>query len=922
MSKLLSWVLRLFPAAFRDRYGEEIVGLLVDQARDVGRRRGRLAVGRMWAFQGADLVRSAIAERRVERRGELRPAAPLSGSSAGSNPGRGFGRGRYGLDRRRDSVLAVLALDVRYAFRTFRRSPVFSAVVVLTLALGIGGTTAVFGVINGVLLEPLPYEHPEELVAIWHTAEGLGASRVPLSDAMFLAYRDENRSFEAIGIWNPTQVAVTGSAEPERIDAMWVSEEIFAALRVQPFLGRIFATKEIPEDDLQVILSHGYWQRRLGGDPDILGKTLYLEGLPWQVVGVMPPDFRFLDYEPSVYLPAYVAPGGGTIRTFDYRGMARLRPGVTLEQANRDVARMIPLTADNYAWATREDLEEWRLGPDLRPLMSVVVGDVGTVLWVLFGTFGIVLLIVCANVANLFLVQAESRQREVALRAALGASRARIARQLLTESVLLGLLGGAAGLWLGYAGLRLLVGLAPANLPRLAEIGIDPTVATFALVVSLLAGFLLGLFPMVGKAPRSLVTSLQEGGRAASAGRQRHRARTTLAIAQVALATALLIGAGLMVRSFMALSSVDPGFSHPEEVLTLRLPIPRIEVREQMDAVPITEEVIARLSEIPGVISVGATSSITMERRSNTNVLYVEDSPLPQGTDPPSCYYKAIAGDYFGTMGIPLLAGRTITWDDIRDRRPVGLVTENVAREYWGEPSSAIGRRIRHHPDDPWREVIGVVSNVRDLGIGEEPPMVVYWAMAVESFAGFDLWVRRDMAYVMRSERPYPAQMMPEVREAIWSVKPNLPVANVQTLDEIVAGSMARTSFTLVMLGIAAVAAVLLGTVGIYGVISYVFAQRTREIGVRMALGATFQDVRWLVLRQGALVAAAGTVIGLAAAAGLTRFISALLYGVQPADVTTFVAAATAVVLVSLLASYIPARRAAKVDPMHSLRNE
>jgi predicted permease len=918
MKRILGCALWLFPDAFRARYGEELADLLVEQAREVRRQHGWTGVLRMWAFQGTDLVNAAFAERRAERRSrrrrELRPAYPAAESHA-----RQRSRGNR---QRRGSVFAVLAQDVRHSLRAFRRAPVFSAVVMLTLAIGIGGTAAVFGVINGVLLKPLPYEDPDDLVAISHTAEGLGPSRVPLSEAMYLTYRDENRSFEAVGIWSPAQVAVTGAAEPERVEAMWVSEEIFEALRVQPVLGRVFTTREIPEEAAQVILAHGYWQRRLGGDPDVIGTTLYLEGIPWQVIGIMPADFRFLDYEPAVYLPAYVSPDAGMIRTFDHQGIARLRPGTTIEQANRDVARMIPLTAEKFAWATAAELEEWGLRPDLRPLVDAVVGDVGTVLWVLLGTFLAVLLIVCANVANLFLVQSESRQREVALRAALGASRARIARQLLTESVLISIAGGIAGLWLGYAGLRLLLYLAPPNLPRLDEIGMDPLVVVLAIAASIVAGFVFGLVPLLTAGDRSLVSSLKECGLGAATGRRRHRLRTTLAVTQVALATALLIGAGLMIRSFVALNSVDPGFSLPEEVLTVRLPIPRAEVRNFTDAIPITEQVLSNLNEIPGVMSVGATSSIAMERRSNTNVLYVEDRPLPVGDDPPSCYYKGIAGDYFATMGIPLLAGRTLTWDDIRSRRPVGLVTENIAREYWGDASAAVGRRIRHHPDDPWREIVGVVGNVRDLGVSEEPPMLVYWPMAVENFAGFDLWVRRDMAYVIRSARPNPASMMPEVREAIWRVKPNLPVANVQTLDEILARSMARTSFTLVMLGIAAVAAVLLGTVGIYGVISYVFAQRTREMGVRIALGATFQDVKWLVLRRGAAVACAGALIGIAAAIGLTRFISTLLYGVTSADTTTFAAAAATVLVVSLLACYLPARRAAKVDPVESLRGE
>jgi predicted permease len=927
MSRMLGWTLRLFPSTFRDRYAEELAEVLYERARDLRQRAGRLAVAKMWAFQLSDLLRSAMAERRTERLRRQRrlwsaadsgrQPSPPSRMAPSRDPRHGFDRG----SRHRAPFSSVLWWDIRYAFRAFRRSPVFSMIVVLTMAIGIGGTAAVFGVINGVLLEPLPYEDPHELVSIFHTAEGLGPARVPLSEAMYLTYRDHGRVFESVGIWNPVQVAVTGAAEPERVDAMWISEEIFTVLGVQPAMGRTFTTREIPEDSLQVILAHGYWQRRLGGDPEIIGKTLYLEAIPWTVVGVMPDGFRFLDHEPSVYLPAYVSPNGG-IRSFDYNGMARLHAEATLKQANADVARMIPLTAEQFGWATQAELEEWRLGPDVEPLATTVVGDIGIVLWVLLGTFVAVLLIVCANVANLFLVQAESRQREVALRTALGASKARIARQLLTESVIVGLAGGIAGLWVGYAGLRLLVYMAPANLPRLHSIGMDPLVVIAALVASFLAGITFGLVPLFATGDRSLPSSLKEMGAGSGTGKPRHRVRTSLAVAQVALATSLLIGAGLMIRSFVALNAVDPGFGHPEEVLSVRLPIPRAEVRNFIDAVPITEEVLKGLSEIPGVISVGAVSALSVDQAGNTNVLHVAEAPLAAGIDPPACYYKAIAGDYFEAMEIPLLAGRTIGWDDIHARRPVGLISENIALEYWGSPSEAVGKRIRHHPEDPWREVIGVVGDVRDLGIGHEPPMVAYWPMAVENFLGFDLWVRRDMAYVIRSARPAPLAMMPEVREAIRRVKPSLPVANVQTLDAVVARSMARTSFTLVMLGIAATAAVVLGTVGIYGVISYVFAQRTREMGVRIAMGATFRDVRWLVLRRAAAVACAGVMIGIAAAIGLTQFISTLLYGVHAADLATFAGAASAVLIVSLLASYLPARRAARVNPVESLRGD
>jgi predicted permease len=395
--------------------------------------------------------------------------------------------------------------------------------------------------------------------------------------------------------------------------------------------------------------------------------------------------------------------------------------------------------------------------------------------------------------------------------------------------------------------------------------------------------------------------------------------RAALAIAEVAVALVLLVGAGLIMRSFQALRNVEPGFREPTQVLTFRLDVPRAEVPSDDQTIVVYERILAEIGDLPGVSSVGAISGLTMEGRSNQNSFLAESAPSGDGEVLRGAY-KAVAGDYFDTMGIPLVAGRTIDWDDVRARKPVGMINERLARELWGDPARAVGKRIRHSGNDPWREVVGVVGNVRDGGLRSSPPLLAYWPVVVENLLGFDVWLRREMAFVVRTERGDPLSLLPEIRNAIWSVNPNLPLAEVRTLDDLVAGNMARTSFTLVMLALAAGVAVSLGTVGIYGVVSYAFSQRTHEIGVRMALGATRQDVNRLVLRHGGMVAAAGVAIGLSAAVGLTRFLSTLLYDVQPVDPATYLTAAAAVVVVSLLATYLPARRAAKVDPMQSLR--
>ncbi len=900
MLQLLRQMLRLFPTSFRNRYGDELADLLIQKTRDVRVRHGWFGVIRMWAFQAHDLVRSATLERRIERRG--------------------IGRSRIAF---RPTALPLIPVSLGIAARSLRRQPVFAVVASLTLALGIGATTAIFSVVNGVLLKPLAFDRPEQLVSVAHTAPGLGYRRIAQTAATYLTYQEENRTFDSFGVWNATQATVTGLAEPELVDVLWISEGALMALGVRPQIGRLFRTSTSEDIDRNLtVISHCYWQRQFGADENVIGQTITLNGSTWEIVGVLHPGFRLLQHEPSLLLPNWLPVEAAGSRSFDYHGLARLRDGVDIEEASRDVERMIPLTA-SYPWATESELVEWQLGPNITPLKSELVGDVGSVLWVLFGTFSVVLLVACANVANLFLVRAEARQRELAIRTALGGARSRIAFQLLTESVLLGLLGGAIGLGIAYLGLELLLHLGPSDLPRLDNIGIDGFVLLFTLGSSILVGVLFGLFPVTQLGKPALVSALGDGGRGSGTSAHRQRVRKTIAVAEVALALVLLIGSGLLVRSFQSLRSVEPGFSQPEQVLTLRLTIPLVDViRDRIRAVPITEQLTQRLSEIPWVESVGATSAIPMERRTNTNAVYVEDFPLLGNQRPRPRSYKAIAGDYFQTMGIPLLAGRTITWEDVYGRLPVGVVSENFAREYWGNPGAALGRRVRHDTSDVWREIVGVVGDIRDVGLAEASPTIMYWPMAVEDFAGLSLWVRRSMVYVLRSAHPNPKTLLSDVREAIWSGNPNLPLANVQTLEDVMSRSMARTSFTLILLALAAGIAVALGSVGVYGVISYVVSLRSNEIGVRLALGATKGDASRLVLRQGAVIAFFGILVGLCGAVGGTRFLSTLLYGVTPLDPTTLLAAAAAIAFVSLLAAYMPARRAAAVDPVRVLRTE
>jgi len=823
-------------------------------------------------------------------------------------------------------VVDALVSQLRYTVRKLLRTPLFTSVAVLTLAVGIGSTAAIFGVVNGVLLKPLPFKDPGRLVGVWHTAPGLGFDNVNQSPALHYTYAEDNHSFEAIGMWDNGTASVTGLEEPEQVQVMRVTYQTLPLLGVSPMLGRTFTSEDdSPGTPRTVILSYGYWQRRFGGDPGVLDRTLTVDGETREIIGVMPQGLQFLRYDPAIYLPFRFDKSKLFVGNFSYQGVARLKPGVTIAQADADVNRMVPLAVERYPGGLNSEmLEHAKFAASLHPLKQDVVGDTGNVLWVLLGTMGIILLIACANVANLFLVRAESRQQEVAIRTAMGADRLRLVRQLLTESLVLGLLGGLLGLVMAWAGLKLLVALGPESLPRLQEIGVDGHVLAFTFVISIFAGALFGFFPALRYASPNLVSALKESGRGGDAGKERHVARNVLVVAQMALALVLLTGSGLMIRSFQALRHVNPGFQLPDQVLTFRVGIPEAEVSDPGQVLLTYDQILDRIRAVPGVASAAMSSSVTMDGWDSNDGLEVEGHPLEANQIPPIRRYKWVGGKYPETMGNPIVAGRTITRADVEDRARVAVVTEDLARDEWGSPSEALGKRIRtfgaaDFPSGPWYQVVGVVGEIRDEGVGKDPVKTVYWPQVVEHFWGDSVFTPRSMAFAVRSAAADPSALLPQMRRAVWAVNPNLPVARVRTLAQIVSGSMAQTSFTLIMLGIAAAVALFLGSVGIYGVISYVVAQRTREIGVRMALGAEQVDVSHMVLREALLLAGAGVAVGLAASAALTRLMASLLYGVSPLDPVTFGLVALALTAVALLASWVPARRAARVDPMEAL---
>ncbi len=539
-------------------------------------------------------------------------------------------------------------------------------------------------------------------------------------------------------------------------------------LRVKPFLGRFFtADDDSPRTPERVLLNHAYWERKFGRDAEIVGKSVTLDGRPHEIIGVLPPAFSFLDEQVQIVMPFRINRSELHVAGFNYQGVARLKPGVTIEQANADIARLIPVLADRFPMPegfTRQMFDDVKMGPNVRPLADDVIGDVGQVLWILLGTVGLVLLIACANVANLFLVRAEARQQELAIHAALGAGTARIARALLAESMTLGLLGGAVGLALAYAGVRLLVANAPDGLPRVAEIGLDPVVLLFTLAISLFSGLLFGLIPVLKFASPNLARALKEGGRLSSAGRDRHRARNALVVAEIALAVVLLIGSGLMMRTFQAMRDVQPGFTSPEEVVTFRVSIRPAIVRDDEQAIRTHEQIARRLEQIPGVTSVGLASSITMDGFDSNDPIFIEDSPAAPDKLPPLRRFKWTTENYLRTMGNRLVAGREFTWADSYTRAPVVMVSENFAREVWKEPAGALGRRIRQTPKDQWRTIVGVVGDERDNGVAKPAPTTIYWPLLIANFYDNKSFAQRNLAFAVRTGRAGSPTLLKELQ--------------------------------------------------------------------------------------------------------------------------------------------------------------
>ena len=815
---------------------------------------------------------------------------------------------------------------MRYVLRRLIHMPLFTTVAVVTLAIGIGANAAIFSVIEGVLLKPLPFAQADRLVSVGHTAPGINIKELGSAPFLYFTYRDESKTLEDVGLWQGDTASITGRAEPQEVESIDVTEGVLPALGVQMAVGRAFnASDATPGSPETVILSYGYWRSKFGGDPSAVGQPLMVDGKPREIIGVLPERFHFLDRKPAVLTPLQLDLSKTFLGNFSYQGIARLKPGATIAQANADATRMIPIAMGRFPpfpGYNAKMFEDARLAADMRPLKEQLVGDVGSVLWILMGMIGLVLLIACANVANLLLVRAEGRQQELAIRAALGAGPDRIARELLLESTTLGVIGGALGLALAYGAIRVLIAIAPANMPRMDEISIDGPVLLFTLGISVVAGLLFGSIPALKYLGPHLQTALRAGGRSASSSKERHRARNVLVVVQVALALVLLVGSGLMIRTFQAMRRVQPGFTQPEQLQTLRISIPESQVQSGEGTIRMEQAIVDRIAAVPGVASVGLLSNLPMIGSGWTDPIYAQDRTYDESKIPPLRRYRFVSPGLIKTMGNRLIAGRDFTWTDIYEKREVAMVTENLARELWKEPEAAIGKRIREALKGPWREVVGVVSDQRDDGVDQKAPTVAIWPILMDNFEGDVVSIRRTLTYVVRSPRAGSSAFVEEISRAVWSVNPNLPLASVRTMQEVYSRSLARTSFTLVMLAIAGAMALLLGVAGVYGVISYSVSQRTREIGIRIALGAQRDEVTRLFVGHGLRLAAIGVACGLTVAFALTRLMSSLLFDVRATDPLTYGLVSVGLATAAVLASYVPAVHASAVDPVVALRAE
>jgi predicted permease len=810
--------------------------------------------------------------------------------------------------------------DLRYSIRSLARTPGFALLAILTLALGIGANSAIFSVINGVILKPLAYPEPNQLVMITSQFPSLGFDKFWVSPPEYFELRERAKSFSEIGAYRANAVNLSEGDTPERVTVVNATPALFKTLGVRPYRGRVFSEQEdLPNSEPVAVVSYELWQRAFGGDPQLIGKQIDLDSRKTTVLGIMPPGFDIHDSKAELWLPMGLDPANRQNRGSHFLYLVgRMKPGVSIRQANAELNTLLAQWGEVTPNAHVPHPVNHRL--QYASLESDVVGNIGRALWVLQGAVGFVLLIACANMANLLLARAESRHREFAIRTALGAGRGRLLRQFVAEGVTLAILGGAAGLGLAYAGLRALISANPNSLPRAADIGLDVTVVSFTIVVALLTGIVFGLAPLLHVGQRAVSLALKEGGTRSTATIARNRVRRGLVVAEVALAVMLVIGAGLMLRSFWKLMRFDSGFDRTN-VSTFAISLPSAKYQEQPRRIAFYNDIVNRLKATPGVQAAAAMAGLPPSRPVNANDTQFENYQHVQGGPPANVdYWQSTTLDYTAAMKIPVLDGRTFGPQDGPTTTPVVLVNETLAKLYWPK-ESAVGHRIRPccGPNVPWATIIGVVKDVKQGGIDQKTGTEIYFLY--DQTVGVLGSAPRNMNVVVRSTLPLES-LARVVRETVNASDRTLPIIQLRTMDDVFSDSIARQRFLAQLLGVFAALALALAAVGTYGVLSYLVTERQREIGIRMALGANRGNVLSLVLRQGLSTTVIGLVLGVVGALGLTRLASSLLFEVKPTDPLTFAAVAGVITLVALFACVVPARRATKVDPIVALREE
>ena len=810
--------------------------------------------------------------------------------------------------------------DLTFALRQLLKNPGFTAVAVLTLALGIGANTAIFSIVNGLLLRPLPYHKPEQLAIIWTHSPGANVAQDWPSPGQFSAIKEKSGVFEALALARGNVAVLTGRDAPEQLSVLQIGSTAFPLLGVQPALGRVFLPEEdTPGKPLTVVLTYGFWQRHLGGDRGIIGQKINLNNENYTIVGVMPKDFS-LDYEvlptvggavqPELFLPLPLsAERMNSQGDENYNVLARLKPGATIAQAQAELNYVAQRLEQEFPHPYPASL---RFSFSIRPLLEQAVGDVRSMLYALVGAVACVLLIACANVANLLLARGSAREKEIAIRAAIGASRWQVVRQLLTESLVLAVLGGALGLLLAAGGLKALRALSPGNIPRLQEISMDARVLIVTSGIVVLTSLLFGLAPALRNLGLNLSGTLKEGGR--SLVSTRHRLGNLLATAEIALSLVLAVSAGLLIRSFERVQQVQPGFV-PHQVLSMRLALFGSRYAQETLRASFYEQLLGRVRSLPGFESAGLVSILPLDGGISWGGITIEDYDPATGQSAIQADQRIASAGYFETMKIPLIQGRFFNEQERKESLRVAIIDENMARTYWPN-GSAVGKRLKLGSgtnNNPWLTVVGVVANVKQYGLDTDSRVAFYTPHSQ---------VPAGTMYLTMRTRVNPADLANAVVKEVRALEPNVLTYDVKTMTQWLSGSLARRRFAMLALGLFAGAAILLAAVGIYGLISYTMAQRTREIGVRVALGAQRRDVLSLVIRQAVNLGLIGTAMGLVGCLAVTRLVASLLYRISPSDPWTLAGASMLLVSVTILASWLPAHRAAKIDPIHALRYE